>query len=192
MTLSVWKQESTSEVVAHLAAALRVSESEVDAALVNALPAEALGDYDGWILELDYVFVDGSTPAEAAQMMIGNTTTQLTDLGVPRDKWRDTVVLASIVQAEAPVLADQGSVARVLLNRLDAGLPLQVQSAPGTMTKPGVLAGGIGAPTLHALESAANPSDGDWMFFLRKPDGNVLLFTEYADFAAAAQAQNAG
>ena len=189
VTLSVGEQESTSDVVAHVATALGVSESEVDTALVSALPAEANGDYDGWILAGDYGLKADSTPAEAAQLLIGTTAMQLGDMGVPPEKWRDTVVLASIVQAEAPVFTDQASVARVLVNRLDAGMPLQLQSAPGSDSQPGLLAGGIGAPSPHALEAAAHPAKGDWLFFLRKEDGNVLLFTTYEDFQTAVLAR---
>ena len=191
-TVNVAQEDTAAQITEAFAAALGVSADEAKSALVDALPAEAGGSIDGWIIPGEYSFRDSETPAEAAKQMVLIETSYLESLDLPRAQWHDTVVLASILQAESAVLADQPSIARVLINRIDAGMPLQVDSVPRSYVKLGLPVSGVGAPTHEAIGAAANPANGDWLYFLRKPDGNVLLFTEYADFETAVLAQNAG
>ncbi len=190
--VNVTQEETASEIASDLAAALGGSVEGARIALFGALPAEANGSIDGWIIPGEYSFRNGETPEEAAQQMLLIETSYLESLDLPRERWHDTVVLASILQAESAVVADQPSIARVLINRMDAGMPLQVDSVPDSYSHLGLPVSGIGAPTHEAIRAAAHPADGNWLYFLRKDDGNVLLFTEFADFQTAVLAQNAG
>lgn len=187
--VNVTQEETASQIADDMAAALGVSADEAKSALLDALPAEAGGSIDGWIIPGEYSFRDRGTPAEAAKQMVSIETSYLESLDLPRAQWHDTVVLASILQAESAVVADQPSIARVLINRMDAGMPLQVDSVPESYSQLGLPVSGVGAPTHEAIAAAANPANGDWLYFLRKDDGNVELFSTYEEFAAAATEQ---
>lgn len=100
----------------------------------------------------------------------------------------ETVIIASIVQAEADRTADMGKVARVIENRLDRGMPLQMDStinyalgrsslntshADTRLNSPyntyrhkGLPPTPIDNPGQDALRAAAQPPAGDWLYFV--------------------------
>lgn len=119
---------------------------------------------------------------------------------------RELVTVASIIEAEVRRPEDRAKVARVIYNRLEMSspMPLQMDStvgyavnkAPGggvtttdeeranpspynTYVHPGLPPGPISAPGLSALEAAANPEDGDWVYFVSvNLDTGETLFAE--------------
>ena len=198
---------SAPPAAADLAAALGSTGDDAMAALVNALPPEAEGNPEGWVVAGDYGFEDGTSLQAAAAQMTGVMVTQLESEGVPRERWLNTVILASILQQEAPAgPSDQAGVARVIHNRLDAGMPLQIESPLAyylhadtrlvgddawaadtpynTYMYEGLPPGAIGTPTQESLYSALNPNDGDWLYFLRGADGRVSVYSTIEDFTA--------
>ncbi|TDT33487.1 endolytic transglycosylase MltG [Naumannella halotolerans] len=122
---------------------------------------------------------------------------------------RELVVVASIIEAEVRRDEDRPKVARVLYNRLEQGMPLQLDttvkyangvrgnsqtteeerkfdSPYNTYLYEGLPPGPIGAPGKSGLEAAANPADGNWLYFVA-----VDLETgetKFADDAAGHQA----
>jgi len=191
-TLSVWKQETIGDVARELASRFGVDQEVAMNALINALPPEANGSPEGWVAAGDHTFLEEQDPPHglqnAADQLVGVHVQQLEAMGVPRDAWAQTVILASIIQQEAPAAyADQTGVARVLLNRVAADMPIMVESAP--VRGLGLPTEAIGAFTPEVLDAAANPADGDWLYFLRTDDGNVRLFTTYEEFNAAVAVQ---
>ena len=192
--ISVYKGERAEEVAEDLAEAFGVTRAEAYQTLADVLPPEAYGNPEGWIAVGEYTFNDRENLHLAATEMVGAQVLYLIANGVPHDDWRQTVILASIVQQEAPVGADQSSVVRVLLNRLDAGLPLAVDSVPAyaaqgiysvryssvwpeaqydLFDRVGLPPSAIGASTVGAVEAAAKPARGDWLYFHRDATGNV-------------------
>jgi len=206
-TVSVGKQERIEDIAVALENAVGSPGDDAMAALINALPPEANGNPEGWVLAGDYGFDEQTNLQAAAVQMVETMTTHLQSAGVPREQWLDTVILASIVQAEAAVLAEQGSVARVLVNRLGAGMKLEIESPLAyylhadtepvgddgwavdtpynTFMYEGLPPSAVGAPTPESLDAAVNPSKGDWMYKLVKPNGNTLLFVTFDDYAKA-------
>lgn len=107
------------------------------------------------------------------------------DLGVEP---YDIVIVASIIEREVRRDADRAKVARVLYNRLDEGMELGLDSTVvyaenlktntttardresdspyNTYLVEGLPPGPISAPGTAALEAAANPADGDWLYFV--------------------------
>lgn len=104
---------------------------------------------------------------------------------------RELVTVASIIEAEVRRPEDRPKVARVLYNRLEIGQPLQLDttveyannkprgagatttdeeranpSPYNTYVHPGLPPGPIGAPGADALNAAANPADGNWLYFV--------------------------
>ena len=102
-TINVGKQESIHQIAADLEAAVGSPGDDAMAALINALPPEANGNPEGWVIAGDYTFDAGTNLQAAAVQLMGMLVTQLEAYDVPRDEWADTVVKASIIQAEAAV-----------------------------------------------------------------------------------------
>lgn len=105
----------------------------------------------------------------------------------------DIAVVASIIDKEVTIPEDRAKVARVIYNRLDEGMRLQFDSTvyyatgvyppeeqPAGAFEPygppesgyntykvdGLPAGPISAPGRAAMEAAAGPADGDWLYFV--------------------------
>ncbi len=101
----------------------------------------------------------------------------------------DLVIVASIIEREVFRAEDRPKVARVIYNRLKIGMPLgmdstvayavgragdlaltdeqlQVDSPYNTRRFKGLPPGPISSPGKAALEAAANPEDGKWIYFV--------------------------
>jgi len=104
----------------------------------------------------------------------------------------ELMTVASLVEAEAAREEDRGKVARVIYNRLtgdetdgllqidatvnyaadnDLGAvpstkDLEIDSPYNTYAKPGLPPGPIEAPGDAAIEAAANPTEGDWFYYV--------------------------
>lgn len=99
-----------------------------------------------------------------------------------------TLVIASIIEREA-VKIDFGKISRVIYNRLNKNMKLEVDSTinyvldkPTLLTKPedrakagpyntyantGLPPTPIGAPSKEAIQAALQPAAGDWLFFVK-------------------------
>ena len=126
------------------------------------------------------------------------------------------VTIASLVEAETPLDSDRGKVARVVLNRLAAGMPLQldstinyvraerkarlsleditVASPYNTYKNKGLPPTPINSPGLKALQAALAPAEGNWIYFITIDKAGHSLFTNsyQAFLAAKAKAQRDG
>lgn len=110
-----------------------------------------------------------------------------------------TLIGASLVEREA-LPQDMSKVARVILNRLEVGQPLQFDStvnyaldktevattdADREQTTPwntyamaGLPATPISAPSIGALEAMEQPEPGNWLYFVTVDKQGTTLFTE--------------
>jgi UPF0755 protein len=193
------------DVPATVSAKTKIKAADLQAALkipANGigLPAEAKGDPEGWLFPATYDVQPGTTAVELLHTMVERTVTELDDLDVPAAERRDTVILASLVQAEAKLPADFPKVARVLENRLTKGMKLQLDTTVHYATKnfkvattikdtqfkspyntylvPGLPGGAIGNPGRAALQAVRHPTPGTWLYFVAvNPDTGE---TEYA------------
>lgn len=180
------------EVAAALAKASGEPLSAYTKALKDAaalgLPAAAKGNPEGWLFPDTYEFDTHSTPAEQLASMVTQTRKVLDGLGVSDSQAQRVLTKASIVQAEGSRAQDFGKIARVIDNRLDAGMKLQLDSTVSyavgkrsvTTTKDeratrspyntyyvtGLPSGPIGNPGKAAIEAALKPTPGDWLFFV--------------------------
>ena len=112
------------------------------------------------------------------------------------------LVIASIVQAEGDT-KDFAKVSRVIRNRLEISMPLQldstvhyikkvrgqiflstnstlINSAYNTYKHYGLPPSPIGNPGAAALDAALNPATGDWLFFITVAPGDTR-FTRSSD-----------
>jgi UPF0755 protein len=170
------------------------------------LPAYAKG-IEGYLYPATYDVPVKPTAAGIVKTMVARYVQEAKKVGVTDVSARLSlapgafVTLASIVQKEVNRNEDMPKVARVVLNRLHAGRKLQFDSTlkylypgdtalllrPGQIHNPsryntyihkGLPPGPISNPGAAALEAAASPAVGNWMYFITvDPDSGQTRFT---------------
>lgn len=137
--------------------------------------------------------------AEAATLDWGRAE----DLGLTH---YETVIVASLIEREARVPQDRAKVSAVIHNRLEEGLPLQIdatvqyalpegnreltfedyefESPYNTYLHPGLPPTPIASPGLASLEAALNPADADFLYFvvIDAETGRHAFAETYEDF----------
>lgn len=112
-------------------------------------------------------------------------------------KW---VIMASMIELEAKHDADRARIAGVIENRLQKGMPLQIDATIiyarkkrgpvlrseykwehpySTYTNKGLPPGPICNPGRPSLFAAANPEKHDYLYYVAMPDGTHLFATTY-------------
>ena len=171
------------------------------------LPSYANG-IEGYLYPATYDVPAKPTASGIVKLMVARYVQEAKKVGVTdaarRLGLRDAaafVTLASIVQKEVNRDADMPKVTRVVLNRLHTGRKLQFDSTlkylypgdtavllrPGqiknpsrynTYTHSGLPPGPISNPGATAMEAAANPAAGNWMYFITiDPESGETRFT---------------
>lgn len=158
------------------------------------LPAYARG-LEGYLFPDTYQFGEEPTAEQILTTMVDQFEAVAADVGLEqaaasmgRDP-ADLVTIASIVEAETRLPEDRPKVARVVENRLERGMMLQMDSTVkylagkdgkvtttdqeraddspyNTYKYAGLPPGPIGAPGRASLDAAAHPADGDWLYFV--------------------------
>lgn len=186
--------------------------AQLDAAAASptvGLPPEAGGDPEGYLYPATYTFDPDVTPEQVLKAMVGKYQAEITAAGVPADKQRETLIKASLVQAEASNPDDFPKVARVIENRLALGQPLGLDTTVNfavqkrgfdltqadlakdtpynTRKHAGLPPGPINSPGAQAIEAAAHPAEGDWLYFVtvNADTGETVFTSDYNEFLAA-------
>lgn len=193
---------------------------ELQAAAANpgsfGLP-EGVTSLEGWLYPATYEFEPGTTAEAAIAKMVGYQIALLDELGVPVEDRERVLTIASIVEREAGRAEDFGKVSRVIVNRLDSGMRLQMDSTAqygfqqhddgsvwstdaaladdnpwNTYVHEGLPIGPIANPGRAAVEAALNPEPGDWLFFVavNLDTGESVFTTNGADHDTAVQQLN--
>jgi UPF0755 protein len=175
------------------------------------LPVYANGSAEGFLFPATYTFSDNVSVEEVLVDMVKRfvVTERKVDL-VKESKRigftpREVMTMASLVEAEA-FPDDFGRVARVILNRLKAKMPMQFDatvnyalgsnkllftpeqfafdSPYNTYKYPGLPPGPINSPGEAAIRAVLDPADGNWLYFVStNPDKGITKFTaSYAEF----------
>lgn len=180
-------------------------------ALLDAIAAAAPGDAppEGWIKPGMYTLSADASVEEIARSLVAQRVRQLETLGVPREQWQRVITEASLVEAETPLESDMPKVARVIQNRLDQGVQLQLDSTVkyvvgdnngpfataedratespyNTYVYEGLPPGAIGSPSDAAIDAVLNPAEGDWLYFVtvNLDTGETLFATAYEEHLA--------
>lgn len=189
-----------------------------DGAIHTELLPTGTDDYEGLLFPATYDVTDEDTVDGLLQQMADamvrrvralTPSEQVTALGLTD---YELVIVASLIQAEAGNPDEAPKIARVIYNRLAAGEPLGIDATSGylalitgedvdyesaspynTRRRPGLPPTPIGAPGDFALEAAAHPADGDWMWYVRDVHDDDQgrpqhVFTASAEEFAAAKA----
>lgn len=178
------------------------------------LPAEAGGNPEGYLFPATYDITDSTTPKSLLSKMVSLTAAAEEDLAIAQGAKRlgltphEVITVASILEYEANRGEDYPKVARVIYNRLDDGMALQMDSTVSYVSKregdvwttaeeresdslyntyqhTGLPPGPIGSPGKETIEAALNPADGPWLYFV--PDfgeGSTLFTDDYQEHLA--------
>ncbi|MER7736994.1 endolytic transglycosylase MltG [Streptomyces sp. NPDC096538] len=172
------------------------------------LPNEADGNPEGYLFPATYPLADNTTPQKLLARMVGTANKEFNGAPVAAGAQRNAmnvyqaVTVASIVQAEAATKADMGKVARVIFNRLERGMPLQMDStvgyalnrAAGSTTRAdtevdspynsyrrmGLPPTPIANPGEDAVRAAITPTPGDWLYFVTVRPGDTRFTADFA------------
>ncbi len=150
------------------------------------LPNSAL-NLDGYLFPATYSFTPGQSALSILKAMHERMQIELQKLGVSQAQEHDVLTLAALVQREGRSASDFAKMARVFINRIDAGMHLQSDATVSygansatvattaeqraddnpwnTYLHAGLPAGPISAPGSAAISAALNPAAGDWLYF---------------------------
>lgn len=193
---------------------------EFEAALTSGavmsalLPAETpegvdeLARWEGLLYPARYEMPEGSTPIEMLVVMAAETErrvatvdwTRLTELGVTK---YEALIIASLIQREAGTEEDRPLIASVIYNRLDQGIPLQIDAtvvyalgeSPGrvlaehleiespwnTYRIDGLPPTPIGTAQIESIEAAADPAASEYLFYVLVSSDGSHGFSETYD-----------
>jgi UPF0755 protein len=201
------------------AAGDRLDEWVVDAAvtlgvdqqaLLDAIATAAPGDAnpEGWIKPGMYSLSAEATLEEVAEALVAQRVAQLETLGVPQEQWQEVIIKASLVEAETPLASDMPKVARVIQNRLDQEMLLQLESPLFYVVRPdlnvvsddgflvdspyntymyeGLPPAAINSPSDVAIDAVLNPAEGSWLYFVvvNPGTGEMRFGTTFEEHAA--------
>ncbi|MFI8189437.1 endolytic transglycosylase MltG [Streptomyces sp. NPDC085946] len=173
------------------------------------LPNDAEGNPEGYLFPATYPLDEKATPERLLSLMVDTATKRFNGAPIAAGAQRNAmnvyqaVTIASIVQAEAATKADMGKVARVIFNRLERGMPLQMDSTLNyaldrtTLTttdadtrvdspynsyqRMGLPPTPIANPGEDAVRAAINPTPGDWLYFVTVKPGDTRFTADYAE-----------
>ena len=181
-----------------------VTKALADPASIG-LPAEAKGNPEGYLYPATYSVPPNQTAVGLLRQMVEKRleSEKLQGLAAASAKLGYTpeqiLTVASILEYEANRSQDYPKVARVLYNRLDRGLPLQLDSTVAyvsgrsgdvwttaaergdsseynTYKHTGLPPGPIGSPGEQTVGAALHPAAGNWMYFLPDFEHGTTLF----------------
>jgi len=159
------------------------------------LPAWSGGDVEGYLFPSTYTIDPGVSATDVLGQMVGRFREVSDEISLEKGARqlgvspREVVIVASLIEAEASRAQDLGKVARVIYNRLDDGMKLQLDStvkfAEGssdsiyttekernnpslynTYQHEGLPPTAIDSPGERALRAALDPTPGDWLYFV--------------------------
>jgi uncharacterized YceG family protein len=173
------------------------------------LPNEAEGNPEGYLFPGRYSIAGNPTPESLLKHMVDTADEKFSDAPIAAGAQRNAmntyqaVTIASIVQAESDSKADMPKVARVIVNRLERGLPLQMDSTVNyalnrsggrlsdddkktdspynTYQRPGLPPTPIGSPSQEAMRAAVTPAPGDWLYFVTVKPGDTRFTADFAE-----------
>lgn len=183
------------------------------------LPADALGNPEGFLFPATYPVYKKTTPRGLLDYMVRTAHERFGAERISAGAQRNgvslyqMVTIASIVQAEADTPEDMGKVARVVHNRLAQGMALQMDStlnyglgrstidtshADTRMDHPynsynrqGLPPTPIDNPGEQAMRAAVAPPPGDWLYFVTVQPGDTRFTADYEEHLRNVQEFNA-
>ncbi|MEU6911722.1 endolytic transglycosylase MltG [Streptomyces olindensis] len=211
-TLVIPEGWRASQVYAAVDKALALPAGSTKKALAKAmlkLPNDAEGNPEGYLFPATYPLQEKATPEKLLALMVDTANEKFNGAPIAAGAQRNAmnvyqaVTIASIVQAEADTPADMGRVARVIFNRLERGMPLQmdstlnyalnratlrttasdtrIDSPYNSYQRMGLPPTPIDNPGEEAMRAAVNPPPGDWLYFVTVKPGDTRFTADYRE-----------
>jgi len=198
-TLDVWVTVAEGKRATEIAEILKEKIPTYNFSWINILVSN-----EGYLFPDTYLISKDTNIETVISRMRNNFEQKYSEINTNNSKLTKTqiVTLASLIEREAITNAEKPIIAGILLNRLNAGMALQVdatiQYAKGqnTVTKkwwepitvqeyksiispyntylqPGLPPGPISNPGLEALRAAASPIDTDYFYYMHGKNGQI-------------------
>ncbi|MBK0418168.1 endolytic transglycosylase MltG [Leucobacter sp. CSA1] len=157
---------------------------------------EGVDSLEGWLFPATYEFEFGATAHDVIARLVDQQNAVLDEFGVAEQDRQRVLTIAAMVQRESGTVEDFGKVSRVIHNRLDHGMLLQMDSTAqygaeehddgsvwstdealaddnpwNTYVHSGLPAGPIANPGRDAIAATLEPTPGDWLYFVVSPGG---------------------
>jgi UPF0755 protein len=176
------------------------------------LPNDAEGNPEGYLFPATYPLEQNgrkATPEQLLAFMVDTANKKFNGAPIAAGAQRNAmnvyqaVTIASIIQAEAATKADMGKVARVVFNRLERGMPLQmdstinyalnratlktteadtrIDSPYNSYQRMGLPPTPIDNPGEDAVRAAISPTPGDWLYFVTVKPGDTRFTADYTE-----------
>jgi len=192
-----------SQILERLAATTTLPIEDFQAAMADTastgLPAEAGGNYEGWLFPATYTFQPDDTPTTMIAAMVTQTVATLDSLGVQADQRQAVLIKASLVERESPDATASPMMARAIQNRLDRGMILQIDATVAygagitdgltqamlddasnpynTYVHTGLPPTPIASPGAASIQAILAPAEGDWLYWCTiNPDTKETRF----------------
>jgi UPF0755 protein len=207
---------TVAQILVRTAKATGVPLAELTAAAKDyrslGVPKEA-PSLEGFLFPATYSFQPGTSPKAMLQAMVKRMDRALDEAGVAKADRFEVLTLAGLVQKEGNG-RDDAKVARVFLNRIKQGMPLQsdatvtygaggstvvptkrqyaAKNGYNTYLRKGLPIGPISNPGDLAIRAATHPAKGSWLFFVTvnlETGETVFSTTDKQHEKAAAQFQ---
>ena len=175
---------------------------------------------EGFIFPNTYDFYQGEQPSSVINKFLTALHSRITadmwkQIETRGTTFRDTVIVASMLEKEAANDAERAMIASVIYNRMTAGMPLGIDStilyvhpeytggvdlpasyleedSPyNTRLNTGLPPTPICNPGMESIKAALNPMQTDYLYFaLDAEEGVHKFFKNYSDFSAFVAEQN--
>jgi UPF0755 protein len=195
---------------------LGLDQSAVDQALKNikalGLPTDFTDNgqppssLEGFLFPATYNYDPTGTVTDLLQQMVSTFTDRARGTGFSAAAKKlnlspyQELIIASVAQSEARFPKDFPKVARVILNRIDAGIPLRIDATTrygarlngdnpskirydsyptpyNTYLHKGLPPTPISNPGTPAMRGAAHPAKGNWLYYVNGDKAGHLFFT---------------
>lgn len=210
------------QIVEIIAKNTELERKDLEAALDDpstiGLPDFANGNPEGYLYPETYFVEPGDTAQSVLKRMVDQTLKVAKDLDIGSRApalgmdGEQILTMASILEYEGQKPEDYAKIARVLYNRIEQGMPLQLDSTVSYLSKrkgdvwttaeeranpslyntyqhAGLPPGPIGSPGEASIEAALNPAEGPWLFFFATKDGSVIYNEDFGKHTADCQAE---
>lgn len=163
------------------------------------------GPYEGYLFPDTYLFPPDATAKSITTAMRKNFDEKTADLAdaiaASGHTGREIVVMASLVEKEARTEGSKKMVAGILWNRIDKGMPLQVDAVFGyifgrdtyspsfedlsvdspynTYTHKGLPPGPIDNPGIVSIRAAVSPTKSDYLYYITGTDNQMHYAKTY-------------